>query len=293
MATKLDRRVALAFTLVSTVTIIGLANSASANPPQFLANSAAVVQRLTARLPTVQGFGQTPIPSISVIRSVGSNVGSTSHINAPASLPSPGGQPTVLATVSPGLSPGVVRGGGSTGAVSPGTASTGGSQDFIVTATVAQSSDVSAGTFTFDTGADGTGAIASAAPLAPPTAKEAGLDGVVAPNASGKSSIIATVAGTVTAPDGSRRVAVDLYGDGLLSFAVDSKTGGRIASASGNTLASSGKTTVVALGEPVTMLASVARDIVRSTINLTGIRQANGFLMRDGRLVLVFVDKDR
>ena len=106
---------------------------------------------------------------------------------------------------------------------------------------------------------------------------------MVAPGASGNTSITATVAGTVTAPDGSQRLAVDLYGDKLLSFAVDPSTGGKIGGAKG---------TPLGLGESVTMLASVAEQVVHSTINLSGVRQANGFLMRDGRLVLVFVDKD-
>lgn len=269
MTTKRDCRVVLAVTLVSAVTIIGLVNPASANSTHV---------------------GPAPQDQI---KQVNTNVGTTTHTNAPALLPSPGGQPTVLAMVSPGLSPGVVRGGRSTGAVFPESASTGGPQDFIVTATVAQSSDLSTGTFTFDTGDDRTETTVSAAPIAYQTAKEAGLDGVVAPDASGKTLITATVAGAITAPDGSRRMAVDLYGDKLLSFAVDLKTGGKFASKSGQDVASSENAAVIAPGESVTMLASAAGDIVRSTINLAGIHQANGFSMRDGRLVLVFVGDGR
>src|SRR5579863_1409893 len=283
MATKLDRRVALALALIGAATIIGLANSASANPPTQSIAKIVVLHQLTAQPPplTIVGpvtirwanmpVGTTPTPKV-----VASN---------PQSPPKPptGGQPTSFASVDQGPSPRIVRGAGSTGAAFPESVSTGGSQDFIVTATVAQSSDVSTGTFVFDTGDVGATPALSAAPILPETAREAGLDGVVAPNASGNSAITATVAGAVTAADGSRRVAIDLYGDKLLSFAVDPKTGVEIVSTTGSTLASSEKAAGIALGEPVTMLASVARDIVQATINLTGIRQANGFLMRDGR----------
>jgi hypothetical protein len=113
---------------------------------------------------------------------------------------------------------------------------------------------------------------------------DTGLAGVIAPSTSGNSSITATVAGMVTAPDGSQRLAIDLYGDKLVSFAIDPSTSDKIGGTNGTTLG---------LGESVTMLASVAQQVVHSAINLTGIRQANGFLMRDGRLVLVFVEKDR
>jgi hypothetical protein len=292
MTTKLDRRAAVALALIGAATIIGLANSASANPSSQSIAKIVVLHQLTAQPapiaigPVTIRWANTPVGTTPTPKVVTSN---------PPSPPKPptGGQPTSLASLDQGPSPAIVRGGASIETMLPGSVSTGGSQDFIVTATVAQSSDLSTGTFTFDTGDDGTDPAISAAPLVPQTAAEAGLAGVVAPNASGNSAITATVAGAVTAADGSRRVAIDLYGDKLLSFAVDPKTGVKIVSTTESTLASSEKAAGIALGGPVTMLASVARDIVRSTINLAGIRQANGFLMRDGHLVLVFVDKDR
>jgi len=289
MGMSLGSRLALAFALIGAATIIGFASSASANPPTAsAARTVAFAAVIRPKTPSVQGSEQTHVGQVS-IKGVGSTVGATTPLVVRAGTSNPSTNPTP--TVDSGMSPGIVRGGGSIVPVLPGSMLTGGPQDFIVTATVAQSSDVSTGTFIF--GDDGATPDLEAAPLVPQTAKEAGLDGVVAPNASGNSSITGTVAGAVTAADGSRRMAIDLYGDKLLSFAVDPKAGVKIVSTTASTLGSSEKAAGIALGEPITLLASVARDIVRSTINLTGIRQANGFLLRDGHLVLVFVDKDR
>jgi hypothetical protein len=156
-----------------------------------------------------------------------------------------------------------------------------GGQDFVVTATVPQASDVSAGTYVFGPNRDGTPRTISAAPIVPNTVADAGLDRVVAPGAAGNKQVAAAVTAAAAGPDGSQRVAVDLYGDRLLSFAVDPSIGRDIAGAG---------RTMLAAGTAVTLQASVAEEVVRSSINLRGVRQANGFLVHDGRLVLVFID---
>src|SRR5579863_4044565 len=119
MATRWHSRAVLVSRLVCAAIIIGLANSAGANPPHVVANTAAVMQQLTKRPPSVQGstqthVGETPLFSI---KGVGSNVGATPLTNASASLapinPSPGGQPpTFLASVGQGPSPRIARGAG-------------------------------------------------------------------------------------------------------------------------------------------------------------------------------------
>ncbi len=112
----------------------------------------------------------------------------------------------------------------------------------------------------------------SAAPLVPQTAKDAGLRHARCRRYSCQFGPAASRSGSAV----KRRLEPAVWQSGIERWS--NKRGG---------------SAVGRRQEPITMLASVARDIVHSVINLTGIRQANGFLLRDGRLVLVFVDKDR
>jgi hypothetical protein len=166
---------------------------------------------------------------------------------------------------------------------------TAGGTDYVVTAVVAESSDVSTGTYVFGKNDDGSPRVIPASLVHPGTVGAAGLDGVVGHGAGDHALVVGTLTKPAAAEGAKKAVAVDLYGDSLLSFSLDDRVARNIAEAGGKTLGAAGKETAAEVGKPVLMQASMAQDIVQSSVNLGGLHQANGYLVRDGRLVLVFL----
>jgi hypothetical protein len=161
--------------------------------------------------------------------------------------------------------------------------------EYVVTATIAQVGTVSAGTYVFGTNADGSPRVLQATPVAPGTVGAAGLDRLVGQGTADRPLVGATLA-KVASPDGSSTAAVALSGDKLLSFAVDKATVGSIADPDGKPIVADSEKIAE---RPVVMLAAVAERVVQSAINLGGVHQANGYLIRDGKLVLVYVESGR
>jgi len=235
------------------------------------------------------GTGNSGGGSSSGSGSVASNSGSGGSSSGGSS----GGQTTVASLETSrggdGSKPSCANPDGSTSCASEGLANvapTAGGSEYIVTATVAQAGDVSAGTYVFGTNADGSPRVMQTAPVVPKTVDAAGLGNVIARSSVDHSVVSGTVSQT-TAANGAKQVAVDLYGDKLMSFAVDQSAATNIVDGDGKAIAQGGEGSD---GKPVMMMASVAEQVVQSAINLGGLHQANGYLIRDGKLILVYLE---
>jgi hypothetical protein len=221
------------------------------------------------------------------------SVASNSGSGGSSSGTSSGGQTTVASLETSrggdGSKPSCANPDGSTSCASENLANvapTAGGSEYIVTATVAQAGDVSAGTYVFGTNADGSPRVMQTAPVVPKTVDAAGLGNVIA-RSSGDHSIVAGTVSQTTAANGAKQVAVDLYGDKLMSFAVDQSAATNIVDGDGKAIAPGGEGSD---GKPVMMMASVAEQVVQSAINLGGLHEANGYLIRDGKLILVYLE---
>ena len=107
------------------------------------------------------------------------------------------------------------------------------------------------------------------------TAAQGGLVALVAPSVT-NSGIITANMGRVELAAGSA-VTVDLYGDNLVSLAVNGPVANALVQNSG---------TITANGGRVALTAHAAQGIVNSVINMTGIVQANTVGEQGGEIVL-------
>jgi filamentous hemagglutinin family protein len=107
------------------------------------------------------------------------------------------------------------------------------------------------------------------------TAKDAGLVGLVAPSVENH-GIIRANKGKVTLASGDT-ATLDLYGDGLVSFAVSQNTESRLVANSG---------LVQADGGSVLLSAASAAEVANATIRVDGVVQANTVDTSKGRIIL-------
>jgi filamentous hemagglutinin family protein len=110
------------------------------------------------------------------------------------------------------------------------------------------------------------------------TISEAGLGLLVAPEVRNEGTIHAKLA-KVHMGAGDTFV-VDMYGDGLISLAVDKESNERLLK-----VANSGQ--IIANGGEVMLAANAATKIVDSLINTDGIIEANSAEKKDGKIILV------
>jgi hypothetical protein len=149
-------------------------------------------------------------------------------------------------------------------------------REYIVSASVATTRETSSGEYVFGKNRDGTPKVIPTSLVVPSTVTAGGLDAVVPPTAPRGTVMVAALnepAGGATQP-----ASVDLYGDRLISMAMDGKVATK--------LVEGGKSS----GKFVAMHPDAAETVLNSVINLDGLQQANGFLVRGGKLVLVYVE---
>lgn len=110
------------------------------------------------------------------------------------------------------------------------------------------------------------------------SAGEGGLVALVAPQVINDGVIVAKM-GQVTLA-GTETFTVDLYGDGLVEFAVDedSRSGVRLAANSG---------TIKADGGHVAMTVNDASDVVSGVISMEGVVEANTVVEKEGEILLL------
>lgn len=111
------------------------------------------------------------------------------------------------------------------------------------------------------------------------TVGEEGLAALVAPNVRNDGLIQGNLSKVQLA--GADTFAVDIYGDGLISFAVNSPADG-----SKRKLNVENKGTIIADGGAVIMTAAAASDVVTSSINNEGVIQAKSLVNRNGEIIL-------
>ena len=108
--------------------------------------------------------------------------------------------------------------------------------------------------------------------------KEAGLAALVAPTVRNHGIIQANVAKVQLAA--ADTFAVDFYGDGLISYAVENPTVGK------RKLLAENHGTIQAAGGKVLMTAAAANDVIESVINNTGTIRAQSLVRRGGEIIL-------
>lgn len=110
------------------------------------------------------------------------------------------------------------------------------------------------------------------------TAQDGGLVALVAPNVK-NSGVITARKGTVLL-GGAKGATIDLYGDGLVNFAIEGESGGKNAVE----IADSGK--IIADGGVVNIAANQAAGVVDQVINMQGYVQADSLVEANGDVVI-------
>jgi filamentous hemagglutinin family protein len=108
------------------------------------------------------------------------------------------------------------------------------------------------------------------------SAQDAGLVAFVGKNVANNGIINARV-GKIALAAGDTTATIDLYGDGLVEFAVDGAKGKVLASNAG---------TINAEGGTVAITANAARDVVDNVINMDGIVNVSSVTMKGGKIIL-------
>lgn len=107
------------------------------------------------------------------------------------------------------------------------------------------------------------------------TVAEGGLVAFVAPHVINSGTIIAQL-GKVSLAAGSK-VTIDLYGDQLVEIALDGAVDSALVENSG---------AIIAKGGQVALSASMAKKVVDTVINMSGVIEATSFEQHDGKIVL-------
>ena len=115
------------------------------------------------------------------------------------------------------------------------------------------------------------------------TAAEGGLVALVAPSVRNAGVIRARLGKVVLG--GGESYTLDLYGDELITFAIDSKAAEGLKGVDGEPLVDHSGT-IVAPGGSVYLTAGAASGVVDSVINVSGVIQAQAVSDREGRIVL-------
>lgn len=118
------------------------------------------------------------------------------------------------------------------------------------------------------------------------TATDGGLVALVAPGVR-NSGVIQANLGTV-ALAGGKTFAVDMYGDGLYSFAVDGKIAKAARDQNGNAMDSAVENSgrITAQGGKVLLTANAAKDIVTNVVNNRGVIEARAARVEGGTVIL-------
>jgi filamentous hemagglutinin family protein len=118
------------------------------------------------------------------------------------------------------------------------------------------------------------------------TARAGGLVALVAPGVE-NSGVIRAELGRVVLASGNR-FTLDLFGDKLITFAVDDKVAARLTDIEGRPLKAyvNQTGTIVADGGSVLIAASAAKAVLDNVINTSGVVRATSFVQRGGEIVL-------
>jgi len=118
------------------------------------------------------------------------------------------------------------------------------------------------------------------------TAHAGGLVALVAPGVE-NSGVIRAELGRVVLASGNR-FTLDLFGDKLITFAVDDKVAARLTDADGRPLTAyvSQTGTISADGGSILIAASAAKAVLDNVINTGGVVRATSFVQRGGEIVL-------
>jgi filamentous hemagglutinin family protein len=118
------------------------------------------------------------------------------------------------------------------------------------------------------------------------TARAGGLVALVAPGVE-NSGVIRAELGRVVLASGNA-FTLDLFGDRLVSFAVDDRVAARLTDVDGKPLAAyvNQAGTILADGGSVLLAASSAKAVLDSAINTSGVVRATSFVARPGEIVL-------
>ncbi len=124
------------------------------------------------------------------------------------------------------------------------------------------------------------------------TAADGGLVALIAPGVSNQGVIRANL-GRVALASGNA-FTLDLYGDKLVSFAVDDKVADRLTDASGRPLRAfvDQAGTIEANGGSVILTANAAKSVLDNVINMSGVVRAQAVTQRGGEIVLHAGDGD-
>ena len=118
------------------------------------------------------------------------------------------------------------------------------------------------------------------------TARAGGLVALVAPGVE-NSGVIRAELGRVALASGNR-FTLDLFGDKLVTFAVDDKVAARLTDVDGRPLKAyvNQTGTIVADGGSILIAASAAKAVLDNVINTSGVVRATSFVQRGGEIVL-------
>ena len=124
------------------------------------------------------------------------------------------------------------------------------------------------------------------------TAADGGLVALIAPGVSNQGVIRANL-GRVALASGNA-FTLDLYGDKLVSFAVDDRVADRLTDATGRPLRAfvDQTGTIEADGGSVILTANAAKSVLDNVINMSGVIRAQAVTQRGGEIVLHAVDGD-
>ena len=118
------------------------------------------------------------------------------------------------------------------------------------------------------------------------TAHAGGLVALVAPGVE-NSGVIRAELGRVVLASGNR-FTLDLFGDKLITFAVDDKVAARLTDVDGRPLTAyvNQTGTIAADGGSILIAASAAKAVLDNVINTSGVVRATSFVQRGGEIVL-------
>ena len=153
----------------------------------------------------------------------------------------------------------------------------------IATSANIRSQDFTAGNYNFNIAGHPDAAVINQGTI---TVAQGGLAALVAPGVQ-NSGVINAHLGKVALAAGNG-FAVDLHGDRLINFAVDSKVLSAARGTDGKPLAAAVENsgTIRADGGVVQITANTARSIVTNAVNVSGVVQAQSVAMQNGEIVL-------
>ncbi len=153
----------------------------------------------------------------------------------------------------------------------------------LATTTDIRNEDFMSGNYNFNIAPSSSGVVVNRGTI---TAAQGGLVALVAPGVE-NSGVIQAKLGIVTLAAG-RTFTLDLYGDGLINLAVDSKVLQKVTGLNGNKLTSliNNNGSIQADGGTVLLSVNAAKDVVENVINMSGIIQGRSMKEKTGEITL-------